>query len=314
MLVSILMKNIARLVLFFTLSFAGIFVFTATIRFLHMRIDVIRVLPPQNSRVETELLAAARWALSLSLYSSLLLSLSYTARRRIFAPAAMLCLFILASAASLGITIGAGRLSRLSSSVIPARPLGNPGLILTQADNAMVLIQNPAEEWGSRVVSIPGQPLIYQEVPRGPDNQPISLPPIPFRTDAAWVFQSIDIDFSLASGQLGRRFDSPGSGIIPFMAYICALVFLLVSLRFVLGLSKWPLANLFLGALVFRGILSLETFLITPEFQEILNNFLEDLIPPSYTIPLIFVFLGFFVCLYTVLSYLVRRKELKETL
>lgn len=306
------MKNIARLVLFFTISFASIFILAALIRFLDIRIATIRVLPPRDSRIGIDLLAAARWALPLSLYGSLVLSLSYTVRRRIFAPAAMLCLFILASAACLGIIAGAKSFSRLSAYAIPVRPLGNPGLILTQADNAMVLIQDPAEIWGSRVVSIPGQPLLYQDVPRGPDNQPISLPPIPFRTSTAWVLESLDIDLSLASRQLSGRFDSPESGLIPFMIYTCALVFFLVSLRFVLDLSKWPLANLFLGALIFRGILSMETFLITPEPQEILHSLLGDLIPPLYTVPLIFVFLGFLVCLYTFLSYLARRKELYE--
>jgi hypothetical protein len=304
------MKNIARLVLFFTVSLAGIFVLAAAVRFLHVRIDITRVLPARNSRVEAELLSAARWALPLSLYGALLLSLSYTVRRRIPAPAAMLSLFVLASAAGLGIVLGAEGFHRLSSYTIPARPLGNPGLVLTQADNAIVLIQDPAEIWGPRVVSIPGQALLYQAVPRGPDNQPISLPPVPFRTNTAWVLESLDIDLSLASRLLVGRFSS--GGIVPFAVYVCALCFLLVSLRFVLGLSKWPLANLFLGALIFRGILSMETFLAAPEPGEILNSFLGGLIPPPYTAPLIFVFLGFLVCLYTFLSYLARRKDLHE--
>jgi hypothetical protein len=302
-----LMKNIARLVLFFTISFAGIFILAATVRFLHLQIDMIRALPSQDSHIGTELLLAARWALPLSLYGSLLISLSYTVRRRIFAPAGMLSLFILASAASLGIVLGTESFHRLSSYTIPARPLGKAGLILTQADNAIVLIQDPLDIWGARVVSIPGQPLRYQAVPRGPDNLPISLPPIPFRTNTAWVLDSFNIDLSIVSRLLIERFSS--AGIIPFTIYVAALSFLLISLRFVLGLSKWPLANLFLGALIFRGILLMETFLITPETQEILNTFLGDLIPPLYTAPLIFVFLGFLVCLYTFLNYLARRND-----
>ncbi|MDR0732073.1 MAG: hypothetical protein LBF63_10430 [Treponema sp.] len=305
------MKNIARLVLFFTISLAGIFILAATVHFLRIRIDTIRVLPAQDSRIETELLSAARWALPLSLYGSLLLSLSYTVRRRIFAPAAMFSLFILVSAAGLGIVLGMESFHRLSSYSISARPLGKAGLILTQADNAIVLIQDPSDIWGARVVSIPGQALRYQAVPRGLDNLPISLPPIPFRANTAWVLESFDIDLSIVSRLLFDRFSS--AGIIPFTVYIAALGFLLISLRFVLGLSKWPLANLFLGALIFRGILSMETFLIAPETQEILNSFLGDLIPPLYTAPLIFVFLGFLVYLYTFLHYLARRKDLYES-
>jgi hypothetical protein len=299
------MKNVARLVLFFTISFAVVLILTALVRFLQIRIDTIRFLPPQNGRIGEELVTAIRWALSASLYISLLFSLSYTVRRRIFAPAAMLCLFILGAALALGVTVGAEGVSRLAKYMAPAKALGNPGLILTQADNAITLIQDPAE--GPRVVSIPGRPLLYQEVPRGPNNTPISLPPIPFRTASeAWVLQSFSIDFSLASRQLVDRFSQ---GLFPFLVYTGALVFFLVSLRFIMGLSNWPLANLFLGALVFRGILIMETFLNSLEVQDVLNTFVGDTVPLSYFTPLIFVFLGFLVCLYTFLSYLAHNKD-----
>ncbi|MDR2748040.1 MAG: hypothetical protein LBB77_11420 [Treponema sp.] len=303
------MKNVARLALFFTISFAAIFIFAAFVRFLHIRIDIIRSMPPRNEYLGGELLGAFRWALPAALYFSLLFSLSYTVRRRIFAPAAMLCLFILGSAVCFGITIGAESFSRLAEYLAPSKSLGNPGLILTQADNAIVLIRNPEDVWGPRVVSIPGRPLLYQELPRGPDNKPISLPPVPFRTDTVWVLQSFIIDFSLVSGELVKRLSPPGGDRVSFAVYICTLVFLLVSLRFALGLSNWPLANLFLGALVFRGILSMEVFLGTPEIGEILDNLLGDLIPSPYTAPLVFVFLGLMICLYTFLSFLARRKD-----
>jgi hypothetical protein len=302
------MKNVARLALFFTISFAAVFVIAVLIHFLRIRIDVIRSMPPRNGRLGEELLAAFRWGLPVSLYSSLLLSLSYTVRRRIFAPAAMVCLFVLGSAVSLGVTAGAEGFSRLAEYLAPSKSLGNPGLILTQADNAIVLIGKPSDPWGPRAVSIPGQPLHYQERPRGAGGSPISLPPLPFRTGTAWILQSFIIDFSLVSGELARRFGSPG-GIRPFLVYICALVFFLVSLRFVLGLSNWPLANLFLGALFFRAILAIEVFFMTPETEEVLNSLLGDLIPPPYTVPLIFTFLGFLICRYTLLSFLARRRD-----
>ncbi|MDR0642963.1 MAG: hypothetical protein LBG07_10945 [Treponema sp.] len=302
------MKNIAKLALFFTISFAALFILAACVRFLHIRIDIIRSMPPRDGRLGEELLAAFRWALPAALYFSLLLSLSYTVRRRIFAPAAMLCLFILGSAVCFGITVGAESLSRFAEYLAPSKSLGNPGLILTQADNAIVLIQDPKDTWGPRVVSIPGRPLLYQELPRGPDGKPISLPPISFRTDTAWILQSFVIDFSLAGGELVKRIGSPDGSLLSFAVYTCTLVFLLVSLRFALALSHWPLANLFLGILVFRGILSMEVFLDTPETEGILNNLLGELIPPHYAVPLVFVFLGSLICLYTFLSFLARRK------
>ncbi|MDR1972532.1 MAG: hypothetical protein LBQ46_11500 [Treponema sp.] len=303
------MKNVARLALFFTVSFAAVFVFTVLVRFLHLRIELIRQLPPREGPIGEELSAAIRWALPVSLYVSLLFSLSYTVRRRIFAPAAMVCLFILGSAFSLALMTGVEGFSRLVNYTAAPPSLGNPGLILTQADNAIVLIRDPSDPWSPRVVSIPGQPLLYQMRPQGPGNRPISLPPISFRAGGAWVLQSLGIDFSLAGAQLFDRFVRSGAGFLPFMVYTCSLVFLLVSLRFILGLSNWPLANLFLGALVFRGILTMETFLNSREIQEILEGFVGDLIPPLYTIPLVLVFFGFLISLYTFLSYLARRKD-----
>ncbi|MDR1024686.1 MAG: hypothetical protein LBL56_03090 [Treponema sp.] len=308
------MKSVARLALFFTVFFAAAFVSAALVRFLQIRIDVIRAMPPRNGELGGEMLGAFRWALPTALYISLLFSLSYAARHRIFSPAAMLCLLILGSAVSLGVTAGAESFSRLARYFSPPRPMEYPGLILTQADNAIVLIRNPADPWGPRVVSIPEQPLLYQELPRGPDGRPIPLPPIPFRTGTAWVLQSFIIDLSLASREWVNRFDrgSSGGGLLPFLVYSGALVFLLASLRFALGLSNWPLANLFLGALIFRGILSLEVFLGVPEVEDVLNGLLGELIPPLYTAPLIFASLGFLVCLYSFLSFLARRRDSYE--
>jgi hypothetical protein len=306
------MKNVARLALFFTVSFAFTFVLAALVRFLHIRIDVIRSIPPQDGYLGGELLAAFRWALPAALYCSLLFSLSYTVRRRIFAPVAMVCLFILGSAACFGMSLGAEGLSRIAGYLAPPKPLGNPGLILTQADNAIVLIRDPGDAWGPRVVSIPGRPLLYQELPRGPDGKPIALPPVPFRTGTAWVLQSFFTDFSLAGGGLVKRLTPSNGGVLSLAAYISALVFLLVSLRFALGLSHWPLANLFTGILVFRGVLSMEVFLGSPEAGRTLDNLLGELIPSPYIVPLIFAFLGFLVCLYTFLSFLTRRKDSNE--
>jgi hypothetical protein len=119
------------------------------------------------------------------------------------------------------------------------------------------------------------------------------------------VLQSFIIDFAITGRQLEARFDQ---GLVPFLIYVCALVFFLVSLRFVLGLSRWPLANLFLGALAYRGILAMETFLNTLEVQEFINSLVGDLVPLPYFSPMIFVFLGLLVYLYTFLSFLARRK------
>jgi hypothetical protein len=190
-----------------------------------------------------------------------------------------------------------------------SRPLGGSGLLLTQGDTTIVLLRGPAESRGPRVVSMPGRPLIYQEQPLGPNNTVLSLPPVPFRDEAPWFLRSLAIDFSLT----GRQFEARlGDGLVSFLMYAGALVFLLVSLGFILKLSNWPLANLFLGCLAFRGVLAAETFLNSPEIQDLFAAFLGNRIPLAYTVPLIFCAFGVLVNLYTFLVFLARRRTDEE--
>jgi hypothetical protein len=294
-------KNIARLLLSFSLCFTALFLSAVLVRYLHIRIEALRFLTPVTGQALPELLSAVQWALPVTIYTSLLLGLSYSIRQHIPFILAMIILVILTGAFSAGICLGTGGLANVS--FLPKNPklLGRPGLLLTQGDNRYILLGEPADLEGPRVVSLPAQPLIYQESPAGPDNTVIPLPPAPFRTAIDWILQSLTIDFSLAGRELARRFKS---GLESFLIYGLSLIFLLVSLRFILNLSNWPLANLFLGALAFRGILSLETFLNGEQAQAFLISFLADRIPTPYITPLIFCALAALVCLYSSLNWL----------
>jgi hypothetical protein len=309
-------KNIARLVLFFSLGFAVLFLLSAALRYLHLQIDGIRILSTPPPMGAPEFTAALRWALSLTLYFSLLFGLSYAARlntgpsageRRLPAPLAMVCLFILALAFSGGAALGLERLGVSLPGL--SRLLGGPGLTLTRGDTTVVLLRGPAENRGPRVVAIPGRPLLYQEQPLGPNNTVLSLPPVPFRDEAPWFLRSLAIDFSLTGRQLEARLRE---GLVSFLMYAGALIFLLVSLGFIFKLSNWPLANLFLGCLAFRGILAAETFLNSPEIQELFASFLGNRLPLSYTVPLVFCLFGVLVNLYTFLVFLARRRTDEE--
>jgi hypothetical protein len=299
-------KNFARLVIFFSLSFAALFFFIVVVRYLHIRIDAARSFPPGPDQRMAELFFAIRWALPASIYTSLLFGLSYSVRRRVFAPLSLVCLVTLTTALSFAVLTASEYLERVPGPVEPVKTLGGPGLILRQADNAIVLLGEPGEIRGPRLVSVPGQALIFQRTPPGAGNSVLNLPSAPFRTDTAWFLQSLIIDFSLAGRRLATRF---AEGPAPFLTYTLALIFLLSSLRFVLGLGAWPLVNLFLGALVFRGILTLETFLNAEEIHDFLAGFAGGIVPPSLISPLVFCFLGFLVCLYSGLSFLAARKS-----
>ncbi|MDR0451218.1 MAG: hypothetical protein LBH26_08130 [Treponema sp.] len=300
------MKNFARLALFFSLNFAALFFFATIVRYLQIRIDALRSLPPGLDQPLENLFFAIRWALPVTIYTSLLFGLSYSVRRQIFAPLSVLSLIVLTTALSFAVFTFSEHLIRIPGLVKPVKNLGKPGLILRRGDNAMVLLGDPADTGASRVVSLPGSPLIFQEIPPETGGSTLNLPSVPFRTGTAWFLQSLIIDFSLTGWQLAACF---AEGPLFFLVYTAALVFLLASLRFILGLGSWPLANLFLGALVFRGILILETFLNSGEIRRFLADFVGDLIPPSFMSPLVFCFLGFLVCLYSGLNFLAVRKN-----
>jgi hypothetical protein len=302
-------KNLARLALFFSLSFAILFLAAAGLRYLAIRVEWLRTLPRQPETMLTELITAARWGLSLALYGALLLSLSYAARRGIFAPVTTACLIVFSLGISFAISLGLERLGNVPPARDTAKVLGEPGLILTNtirhSETAIVLLEGPADLRRPRVAAIPGQALLYQAEPAGPNNTVLGLPPIPFRDETPWFLKSMAIDLRLSAGQFEEHFKA---GLPPFLFYAGALIFLLSSLGCVLKLSAWPLANLFLGCLAFRSVLALETFLNSPEVQDAFEVFLAKRLPFSLSVPLIFYAAGMLVYFYSVLVYLAKRR------
>jgi hypothetical protein len=309
----------ARLVLFYTFSFVCLFLAAVLIRYIQLRIDAVRVLPLGPETMLTELMLAGRWAIAFTVYVSLLLALAYTARRNaeyraagngsLSAFVSIFMLIILASGLTLAASVGTARLGNILPARDIGKPLGNPGLMLTRQDTTMVLLQGPGEIKGPRLVSIPGRSLVYQETPRGPNNTMPGLPPVPFNDEAPWFLQSLAIDFSLTGQIFENRLLE---GLVPFLIYTVSLIFFLTSLGFVLNLSGWPLANLFIGALVFRGILALETFINSREVQKIFLDFIGGRFPLDLAVPLIFCAFGVLVNLYTLLVYLARRRIYEE--
>jgi hypothetical protein len=229
------------------------------------------------------------------------MGLSYSARRFLAPAAAILSIFILAGGAALGLSLGLRNL-KAGGMDVPLRSrgetLGGPGLILSRWDVAVTLLGDPGQSNGSRVISIPGRPLIYQENPVGPDNTVA-----PFRNGASALMQGLLVDAALAAEQLETRLNR---GLFPFALYGGALILLLSSLRFVLDLSSWPLANLFCGALAFRGILAFQTFIDSRVIQTFIIAFFDNRIDGAIISPIIFAGLALLILQYTFLVNLAR--------
>jgi len=303
------MKNVAKLTLFFTLSFIILFFAFILLRFLSAWIEMARIIPV--SIMPGVDAADIAWkAFPAAIYFSILLALSYTVRRKMPAPIAIICIWVLGAAFTIGASIGISRTGALKPAMRSLSTLqGKPGLILSRSDNAMILLRESSVVRGPRVVSIPGQPLIYQEVPLGPNNTILSLPALPFSEDVPWFVRSMTIDFSLCAKELKSCLDA---GFYLFVVYALSLILLLGSLRFILELSQWPLANLFIGALVFRLILAFDIFLNTRQVNNLIVSFLKERAPSAMITPLVFCLISILVIFYTFIVNLARNRRMND--
>ena len=303
------MKNFAKLALFFTISFVTFFLAATLLRLMAAWIDVARIIPVDVRPGEG--VADTAWkALPAAIYLSVLITLSYSARRNIPIPHTLIGLVILSFLFCTAATLGISRTEAIGPAFKPVPPIqAEPGLIISQSENSMILLKESSDARGSRLVSIPGRPLIYQDVPVGPNNTILALPAISFVNDTPWFIRSIGIDFSLSAMELKTRFEG---AYLSFAAYAFSLILLLSSLRFLLELSQWPLANIFIGAVVFRLILSLEIFLNSGEINLLLASFLSRRVPTIFITPLVFCTLGILIILYTLLTGIVRSKRERD--
>jgi len=303
-------RKLAKLALFFSLSFTIILLIAAGMRLLSFRLEWARTLSWQPEPILIELINAARWAVSFGLYGGILLSISYCVRKKVFVPIAVLCIGLLAFAFTYGASFVLDNWENVSLENKPVQPLGGPGLILTSSNRptstVIILLEGPDEQIGPRVVVNPDQPMQFFPGYSGAAPSSVSLPPVSFSDANPWLLESLLIDIRLNAENLQQLYKRETS---LFLIYTGALIFILCSLSFIMKISAWPLANLFLGCLAFRGILALETFLNSPEIQNTFDSFLQNRLPLVMAVPVIFCGIGTLVYLYSFLIFLVKRQS-----
>jgi hypothetical protein len=269
----------------------------------------------QPETLQKELVSAGRWALSFALYCSIIFGLCFTSKERVFALPAVLCIAVLAVGLAYGVSFGLENLESMNGMVLDnktAYPVGGPGLILSNpmrpTGTAVVLLDGPSKPSGARIVVMPDRPMIYHETFPGKDAFS-AIPLAPIGEENLWFFNSIAIDLRISSENLQQRYNQ---GLFPFLVYIGTLVILLISFLFIMNFSAWPLANFILCCLAFRGMLSLEILLNSPDIQNYLNSLLQNYLPLSAVVPMIFCVAGLLIYLYSFLVYLARRKSRNE--
>jgi len=137
-------RKLAKLILFFSLTFIIIFVVVTGVKFLSLHVDWVKNLPPKPETALTLLITAAHWALSLTLFCSIMIALNYAVRRGYFPLMSLVCVMALSFLFCYGISFALNQLKL----VVPARSsgiaIGGKGLILSNTinknDTAVVLL------------------------------------------------------------------------------------------------------------------------------------------------------------------------------
>jgi hypothetical protein len=306
-------SKLVRLAVYFFLCFIGLFLVSAGIRFLAIRLEWTRLLTLQPEALQSELVVAVRWALSFALYCSIILGLCFISREQVFTLSAILCMALLAVGFAYGVSLGLENLESMAAEKIPAKPIGGPGLILANpmrpTGTAVVLLDGPSNPGGARVVVAPDRAMLYHETFPGKALSPSVMSLAPIGEESPWIFKSIAIDLRLSAENMRQRYSE---GLLSFLVYTGALVVLLISFLFIMDFSAWPLANFFLCCLVFRAVLFLENLLNSPSMQDFFDSLLKNYMPLSAVVPLLFCIVASLIYLYTFLVYLTKRKSGNE--
>jgi hypothetical protein len=303
-------KNVAKLALFLSFSFVGILGCTVLLSLLEEWTGLALFFPPDTDIVEVfpgKITAYLAASLPAAFYLSILLGLSYGVRRRMFYPAALAVVLIFVLGLSCGGFLGLEYLNRteFSLAVKPPPPkLAKPGLILNAGSpligNQMVFLEDPYKPGGARVVFSYNKALSYQE-----EGAPPSRVRLPFFAEKRGIFHSISRDFERSSQIFSGRFET---GPVSYCIYAGSLGAFLISLGCMVNISFWSLANLFFGALAFRGVLALESFLNQDDIHRHLASFAGKVVSEPLINPAIFCFLTLLIFLYSGLIYLSRGK------
>ncbi len=272
---------------------------------MSLHVDWIKNLPPKPETSLTLLITAAHWALTMALFCSIIITLNYSIRKEVFALIALICVMSLSFLFTFGISTALEQWKSVVPAKNPGVTFGGKGLILSntlnKSETAVILLNGAADPLGPRVVAIPDKPLAFQRSA----SADFDLPPIPFGDDTPWFLKDIEIDIRLNAEMFQLKYSQ---GFISYLLYVGSLIYLLCSLGYVIKFSAWPLANLFLSILAFRGILALNTFFNSKEMQMITASFLNNKIPVVNALPFIFLGFGTLVNLYSLLVFAAKRR------
>ena len=304
------MKNVAKLVLFLSVSFFGLLVFSGLLSLLQNWTNEALLFPPEyTTGIQTDhnslkIIVNLESSIPVAFYMSILLALNYAARRRIPYPAAFGIILVLVLVFSSAAFFGLENIGKSGFAIPVKKPsagLAKPGYILNQGaliGYQTAFLEIPEKPDGAVVLIVEGQPFNYQG-----QGFPVSRTSLPFFSEKRSIFSGIGRDIVHSSEVFSSWFNN---GLWSYGIYAGSLAALLLSLGCLVNISFWSLANLFFGALAFRGVLSLDNFVNQGNIHNLLSSFAGNSINPQLINPLVFSFLSILILLYSGLVYLAR--------
>jgi hypothetical protein len=182
---------------------------------------------------------------------------------------------------------------------------------LENEESAFVLIGGLAEPDKGRVIAKMGEALVYESANDAISsaslrNEEAVTPLIFFRRDPVQLMGSIQAAFEQVGQQFNTRLNDSRRS---FYIYAASIIFCLSCLRFVLNLSTWPLANFFLGALCFGGVLKVGSLFEQDMVRSLLLSVWIDEIPVSMLEPALFCALGFLLIVAAFIAFLIKKRR-----
>ncbi len=288
------MKGAARLTLFYLVTFIfflGTSVLFAVVRAWAGAASSPAPLPFSAFAVGLSAFSAAA---PLAVYAAVLSSFSYSSRHAIGSAPSTLLIFFLSSAALFSATYGGLRTSAFTFRETTVATVG-PTAAIERFENGGVV----ASVGGTAVVALPPASLRLVSSAEGPEYGMRSARVDPFAPSLSVSprLESLAAVFSSAGRRLAK---AAAAGYLPLLAYAAALSFLLSSLRFLAGSTRWPLADFVLCAVALWGVAVFDDSLSSPVVHRLISTVVG--LPATYTVPISLTSVGAAITICAVLA------------
>lgn len=308
-----IVKNAVRLFLFYAIAFLFFLLMGTGVSTMRAWMESAFGIPPRSISMYNTLLYFLGASLPAAVFGAALLALPGGGHRGRGPALTGIVVFILSAASLIGVTSATSVLRRSSipsSRETNMRVLGGEGLIVDYSEAQLVYLEEPGKGLGNAVVSVEGAPLRTmksgeaQALVKRMREQSSFGPSL----ETPATFLSLDRAFTGIAHRLSL---AAQQDFVSLLCYACAVALLLASFSPFAGTTSWPLADLVLCAVFYRGVLELDGFAASGPVIRFVSS-LRLGVPEAYLAPAMLGVVGALISLSGLLVRLLRGK--KETI